>query len=418
MIDRKHRAVRALVCVCATLTAGAALAQDDLVYRVDFEVRVVPTERAARVNVHVTDPKGLLRQVNWRIDPERHRDFAGGGTVEVEGDVVRWIPEPGVTTLRYVFRIDHLRDERSYDARCAENWAIFRGDDLVPPAKVRTALGARSASHLYLRVPDGWSAVAPYERAADSSFRIDNPHRGFDRPTGWLAVGRLGILRETVAGSRIAVAGPKGQRLQRLDILALLRWTLPTVRDMVGELPDRLLVVTARDPMWRGGLSGPRSAFVHASRPLISDDGTSPVLHELVHAALGFEPGDGGDWIVEGLAELYSLEALVRSRTISRKRQEKVLSRMKQRAKAVPSLEVASARGEITDRAVIALRALDAEIREHTQDQRSLEDAVRVLSESRLDITTAQLKNAAEQVSGADLSGFFRQHVGEARPGR
>lgn len=396
----------------ALVIAGAAPAQEDVVYQVDYEARIVPTERAAHVSVRLRDPQGLLREIQWRIDPERHRDFTGDGSIQVDGDVVRWTPAAGVTTLRYVFRIDHLRDERSYDARCAESWALFRGDDLVPPAKVRTAAGARSTSRLRLRLPDGWSVATPYERADDGFFRIDHPHRRFDRPTGWLVVGRLGVVRETVAGSRVAVAGPVGQRLRRLDILALVRWTLPSLREMVGDLPDRLLVVGAGDPMWRGGLSGPRSVFIHSSRPLISEDGTSPVLHELVHAALGLEPGAGGDWIIEGLAELYSQEALVRSRTVSRKRHAKALARMEERGRQARSLEVAEALGPITARGVTVLRALDAEIRERTGGEQGLENAVRVLLESRPDVTTDRLRAAAEQVSGADLSAFFRRHVG------
>jgi hypothetical protein len=243
---------------------------------------------------------------------------------------------------------------------------------------------------------------------------IDHPHRRFDRPTGWFVAGRLGVVRETVAGSRVAIAGPVGQRLRRLDILALLRWTLPSLRDMVGELPRRLLVVGAGDPMWRGGLSGPRSAFIHASRPLITGDGTSPVLHEIVHVALGLEPGPGGDWIVEGLAELYALEALVRSRTVARRRHAKALARLEERGRAVSSLEASLASGAVTARAVGVLSALDAELRGHTEDQRGLEDAVRVLMEERVEVTTAGLRKAAEKVAGTDLSAFFRRQVGHS----
>jgi hypothetical protein len=225
-----HRAPLA-VAALLLLVAGGALAQEERIYQVDYSARILPTERAARVSVRVTDPDGLLREIRWRIDPERHREFEGDGSIEVDGDTVRWIPGAGVQTLRYVFRIDHLRDELSYDARCAESWAVFRGDDLVPPARVRTAAGARSESRLRLRVPEGWSSVTPYEAAGDGSLMIDHPHRRFDRPTGWFVAGRLGVVRETVAGSRVAIAGPVGQRLRRLDILALLRWTLPSLRD-------------------------------------------------------------------------------------------------------------------------------------------------------------------------------------------
>lgn len=412
--------VRRLLPVAAAVAATvgalalvhAALAQEERVYQVLYQARIVPTERAARVTVRVDDPQGLLRRVEWHIDPERHRDFSGDGTVEVDGDVVRWEPGAGTRRLRYVFRIDHLRDDRSYDARCAESWAIFRGDDLVPPAKTRSAAGASSRARLQVRVPDRWSVVAPYRRGADRAFELEDPRRHFVRPKGWIAAGRLGVLRETIAGTRVAVAGPLGHRLHRLDILALLRWTLPTLSGLLPEVPGRLLVVGAADPMWRGGLSGPRSAFIHSSRPLITEDGTSPVLHELVHASLGLTSGKGGDWIIEGLAEYFAMEALVRSRTLSRKRYAKALGRMEERGREAASLEVSDSSGAVTARAVTVLVALDQEIRAHTEDQRGLEDAVRVLVESRADVTTASLRAVAEQVSGADLTVFFRRRVG------
>jgi hypothetical protein len=399
----------------ANLAPEPGLAQDELLYDVLFEARVVPTERAAHVAVRVSDPAGLLNQIQWRIDPERHREWSGDGEIETEGDLVRWRPPAGDSVLRYVFRIDHLRDQRSYDSRCAETWAIFRGDDLVPPARVRTEDGAHSRSRLRLRVPQGWSVAVPFERRPDGSYTVDRPERRFDRPTGWMAVGRLGVRRETIAGSRVAVAGPVGQKLRRLDLLALLRWTLPSLEDIVGELPERMVVVGAGDPMWRGGLSGPHSVFVHSARPLIEEDGTSPILHELMHSTLGIEPGAGGDWIVEGLAELYSLELLVRSRTTSRRRFELSLARLEEKGAGVRRLSVDRADATVTARAVTVLRALDAILREETQEEHSLDDVVRVLAERRSRVTATELRELAESIGGVDLQAFFRRHVGAPR---
>jgi hypothetical protein len=309
-------------------------------------------------------------------------------------------------------RINHLRDEKSYDARFAPDWAIFRGDDLVPPARLSAEKGSTSRSRLTLRLPKGWRAVAPYPRTAEGVFEIAHAHRRFDRPTGWIALGRLGVLRERVAGASLAVAGPTDQRVRRLDLLALLRWTLPALRDIAGSLPPRLLVVSAGDPMWRGGLSGPNSVFVHSSLPLISRDGTSPLLHELMHATLGISPGPGGDWIVEGLAESYSLELLVRSRTLSKKRYQKVLAQLAARGREASRLEVERASGTVTARAVTVLHALDREIRDGSQGARSLDDVVRILVQQSGEVTTQRLRLIAEDLSGRDLAAFFRRQVG------
>jgi len=282
----------------------------------------------------------------------------------------------------------------------------------VPPTRLRAGKHSESRASLRLRLPKGWLAVAPYPRSQDGVFEIAQAGRRFDRPTGWIALGRLGVLRERVAGMHVAVAGPLDQRLHRLDLLALLRWTLPVLREIAGGLPERLLVVGSGDPMWRGGLSGPSSVFVHASLPLISHDGTSPLLHELMHATLGISPGPGGDWIVEGLAERYSLELLARSHTLSKKRYEKMLVQLANRGRGAPRLEVESSTGATTARAVTVLNALDREIRDGSGGARSLDDVVRILFQQDGAVTTQRLRRIAEDLSGRDLGPFFRHQLG------
>ena len=418
----KLRAVAILLLGLACLTpAPRARAQQPAepaaapaTFDVAYDVRLVPTEGVAHVAIRLRDPGNNVGTISFRIDRERQRDFRGDGSVtpSAEGDRVEWRPPDSGGTLRYAVRINHLRDEKSYDARCAPDWAIFRGDDLVPPARLRAEKGSESRARLRLRLPKGWLAVAAYPRTAGGAFLIEHADRRFDRPTGWIAVGRLGVLRERVAGTQVAVAGPLEQRLRRLDLLALLRWTLPVLREIAGGLPGRLLVVGAGDPMWRGGLSGPGSVFVHASLPLISRDGTSPLLHELMHATLGVSAGPGSDWIVEGLAEMYSLELLVRSRTLSKKRYQKVLAQLANRGRGAPTLAVEFSSGATTARAVTVLHALDREIRDASGGTRSLDDVVRILFQQDGEVTSQRLRRIAEDLSGRDLGAFFRRQLG------
>jgi hypothetical protein len=390
--------------------APAPQAATPRTYPVLYEARLVPTQRAAEVTIRVSNSGRELRSLRFRIDPARHRDFSGNGVVTVGAETVEWQPPAGEGQLRYVFGIDDLRDELSYDARCAEHWALFRGDDLVPPARVRALRGAESQARLRLRLPEGWSAAAPYARTSAGLYRVDHADRRFDRPVGWIVAGRrMGVVREKVAGVHVAVAGPVGQGLRRLDLLALLRWTLPELRDVLGRLPERLLVVGAGDPMWRGGLSGPDSFFIHADRPLLANDGTSPVLHELVHTTLGLRGGPGGDWIVEGLAELYSLELLERSRTVSRRRAERVREALAARGREASPIEADRLPGPEVARATSVLAALDRELRTRSQDARSLDDVVRDLVARRKPVTSARLRAAAERVHGAPLAAFFRR---------
>ncbi|GAF68207.1 unnamed protein product, partial [marine sediment metagenome] len=367
----------------------------DKSYSVRFDARIVPTERLAKVSIRLGGEASRVRWLRFSIDPERHFAFRGEGRVEVDGESVLWEPPRSGGRLSYSFWIDHLRNTSSYDARCAENWALFRGDDMVPPVRVRTVVGAHSISTLRLRVPDGWSAALPYERLSNGTFAIDDPHHRFDRPKGWMVAGKIGVLRERIAGTHVAVAGPVGQRLRRHDILALLRWTLPALRKIVGEFPDRIQVVSAGDPMWRGGLSGPKSVFVHADRPLISTDLSSPVLHELMHTVMGASSGADGDWVVEGLAELYSLELLARSKTVSRRRYANAMLRLKEKSRGVASLAAEDSGGAVTARAVVVLGEIDEQIKVATGGESGLDEVVRRLSAERGVVSSERFRHIA-----------------------
>ncbi len=383
-------------------------------YVVTFEARIAPSERLAHASIRLGTGALAVRVIEFEIDPKRHVDFSGDGKIAVNGARVRWEPPARGGVLRYTFRIESLRNSSSYDARCADDWAVFRGDDLFPPASVRAMRRASSRSTLRLRVPEGWKIAVPYERLADGSYRVEHPARSFDRPTGWFALGRIGVLRERIAGAHVAIAGPTGQGVRRQDVLALLRWTLPKLKAVLGELPARILVVSAGDPMWRGGLSGPNSVYVHADRPLITPDLTSPFLHEMFHAVTRARSGDDGDWIVEGLAEYYSLEMLVRSRGVSKRRHARALDAIERKGRSA-TLAGTRSTGAETARAVGVLRALDGTIRSETAGRMNLDAVVAVLARQEEPVTTAGFRATAERVTGLDLGGFFRSRAARVR---
>jgi len=391
---------RVLASVLVLFVAAAAAAQaEGPVYDVFIEARVVPSERLMRVSIETSRGARHLKQAIFRIDPERHLGFSGDGEITIEGDRVSWTPPTTGGVLHYSFRIDHLRDDRGYDSRCTNTWAVFRGGDMVPAAFVRFTDGARSRTRLQFVLPEGWSVAAPYTRLRGGVYRVEHEHRSFDRPTGWFALGDLGVTIEEIAGTKVSVAGPVRHGVRRLDLLAMLHWNLPELNRIIGTPMERVLVVSAGDPMWRGGLSGPASMFVHATRPLISNDGTSPLLHELVHAAMGAYADDRADWIVEGMAEYYSLELLRRSGTLESQRVQEQLDG------AVAAYEAGATKGpnsSRTWRGVGYMVRLDAQIRERTEGAQSLDDVLRFLVATRGESNLAKLRSAVAEVTGLD----------------
>jgi len=400
---------RSTAAVLGALLLAAAARADERQWAVLWDVHIVPTEGVAHVVMRLGANASVVEWLDFQFDPHRLSGFEGDGQIENAGNRLRWVPPPAGGELRWTFRIDHLRDTARYDARAAESWVLFRGDDLVPPARVRLRENLFSDSRLQFRLPKGWSVVTPYPRNGKGVYEVAHGHRFFSRPTGWILAGRLGVLRERIAGTSVTVAGPVGQEVRRQDMLAMLRWTLPTLRRMAGQLPDRLLVVSAGDPMWRGGLSGPQSLFVHAARPLITPDASSPLVHEALHTLMGARTAGDDDWIVEGMAEYYSLQALVRSRTISQRRYERAMALKRKRARRADSVLGASVSGDVTAKAVVLLAELDERIREATGERASLDDVLARLTKSYLPVTTARLRHVTEKITHKDFRSFFER---------
>jgi hypothetical protein len=386
----------------ATLTAQAPAAEAAArVYDVRYTVRIVPERKGAEVTLELEQRRHYARELAFSIDPERQRDFAGDGDVERDDDRVVWTPPERGGRLTWFASLESTRSSGAYDGMVTEDWAVFRGDDLVPPATVTSLRDAESRARLAFRLPKGWSSVTAYPRGADGVYDVAHDDRSFDRPTGWMALGRLGVKWTKTGPTRIAVAGPVGAGLRHNDVLAFLRWTVPTLRAVFPGFTERLLVVSAGDPFWRGGLSGPSSLFMHADRPLISQNGTSTLVHELVHVAMRLRAEREADWIVEGFAEYYSLEVLRRSGTVSVRDWKDSIAELEAWGKGVDDLFTRRSSGAKTARAVLVLKALDEEIVERTGAKRNLDDVVRELA-GRGAVSFADLRRAAADVVDDD----------------
>ncbi|MCB9724216.1 MAG: hypothetical protein H6748_09240 [Spirochaetaceae bacterium] len=377
-------------------------------YDVVFDVGIVPSEKSAHVRIDLSPAGGkVVRWIRFSFDPLRYRAIEASGKLEeVEGGML-WTPPERGGFLRYVFDIDHLRGDRTYDSRCAKKWAILRGEDLVPRTRISTADGATSKSVLRLRLPEGWSAAVPYESVGRGRYALDNERTNFDRPGGWFAFGKLGVLRERISGTQIAVAGPAGQGVRRMDLLAMLKWTLPSVKEVFGELPDRLQLVVAGDPMWRGGLSGPNSLYLHAGLPLIASDGSSAPLHEIMHTIMHARSGDGGQWIVEGIAEYYSIALLRRSGTITARRYQRAIDGVRKRAQPESASLSTPMNGALRARAVLLMMEVDDLVRDATAGAKSLDDVVRSLRSADDVVTPEHFRRTVARVAGRDLDAFF-----------
>ena len=370
-------------------------------YQLEYIVTPDAAAGGAWVEMKLSQSSHLLREVNMRAPAEKISAPGGDGEISLADERLIWSPPPGGGSLRWFALIDHHRDGGSFDAHITADWAIFRAEDVIPQAATRALRDATSETTLSFNLPSGWSSLTEYF-GRNHSYRISNPKRRFDRPAGWIILGDIGVRYDRIAGLRVNVAAPTNQGMRRNDILALLNWTLPEVLRIVPDFPKRLTIVGAGDPMWRGGLSGPQSLFIHADRPLISENGTSTLLHEIMHIALGSSADEGMDWIIEGLAEYYSLAILHRSGTISDRRFAAAIRKQAQWGSSVIRLCGSTSSGAITARAVTILSDLDREIRTMSNGRKSLDDVMAALAVSEDAISLGDLAAIVRQFAGAD----------------
>ncbi|HEX7035281.1 MAG TPA: hypothetical protein VF210_05875 [Pseudomonadales bacterium] len=342
------------------ILAPSAAAQSD--YDVEWHAHFRPEHGDVAVRLVVEQDGGRLTRLDFDAPEPRYGEFTGDGDIERTGDRLVWVVPSEGGELRYRVRVDHRRDD-AWDARLTDDWAVVRLDDLFPPVRARSRRSAHARARLYLDGPDGWSFETPYGPVHEEGVAVETAGRRFDRPLGWMAAGELGIRRARIAGRRIAIAGPREQGFRRMDMLTFLSWTVPELVEVAPSLPERVLIVGGSREMWRGGLSGPGSLYVHPDRPLVSGNGTSTLLHELLHVAMAEPPEPGADWIVEGLAEYYSLAILLRSGGIDGRRFERSLASLEAWAREQDGRLTDPSSGADTARAVLLFRDLDLELR-------------------------------------------------------
>ncbi|MBP8236181.1 MAG: hypothetical protein KAX63_00505 [Pseudomonas sp.] len=370
----------------------------------DYRVRFLPETEQAEVSLTLEDGARVISLAFNLGDQGVYSDFKADGQWTQDSPALGvWQPAKGKAKLTYLVRINHERAPGRFDARITKDWALLRGDDLVPAVKLRQEDHTVLVSRLQFDLPKGWKSVETgWQRVGKNKFRIDNPQRKFDRPTGWIVAGKVGTRRAKLGETDVAIAAPVGEGMHRMDVLTLLTFIWPHAQDVFPRDPAKLLIVGAGDPMWRGGLSAANSYYMHSDRPLVSENGTSSLVHELVHVFSRIRARDRSDWITEGLAEYYAIELMRRAGGLSEERYQKIREQLIRWSKPVQSLRTDNSSGPVTARAVLLLQELDREIRQATKgttQPRSLDDVTRGLM--RLDkASTKDFIEISENVMG------------------
>ena len=366
----------------------------------DYHVKLLPQSDQAQVRVSLSQGSAV-RSLDFELGRDGdYSDFQADGQWKVSGHRGLWQPSAEKASLTYRVRLSHARKPGVYDARMTPSWALFRGEDLVPTAHLDQQDGVELVSRLVFELPTGWKSVeTAWPRIGKHTFRIDNVSRLFDRPTGWMLAGNLGSRRVRLGETDVTVASPKGQAMRRMDVLTLLTFIWPQVEAAFPRHPAKLLIVGASDPMRRGAFSARDSIYLNSRTPLVSENGSSPLIREVVQAIGRFNNHDTSDWIGEGLTEYYAIELLRRGGGITDERYAAIQARLTREGKDVTTLRGEHVSGATVARAVVVMQELDREIRVKTHNKRSLDDLAQAVMRAN-SINTRAFVQLAESIIG------------------
>ena len=245
----------------SALAAPAAAAKRQPV-DLDYQVRFLPESGQAAVTIRLEQSDAVISLLFDLGSKGYYSDFKGTGTLSEEGNTLLWKPGKSKAegVLSYRVKIDHPRENGRFDARITPDWALLRGDDLIPSAHLVQEDMFNLVARLKFDLPSGWKSVETgWPRVGKHTFRINNVSRKFDRPTGWIIAGKIASRRDQLGDSNVSVAAPIGEGMQRMSMLTLLSFVWPHAAEAFQRQPAKLLIVGANDPMWRGGLSAPNS---------------------------------------------------------------------------------------------------------------------------------------------------------------
>jgi hypothetical protein len=379
----------------ATFTTNAA--ETSQTYTIRYTLTPEPEQHTVAVELDLRQVTHLFREM--RFDRAEVADLSGDGDLVEDGDQITWKPPAKGGKLTWTSNLNNKRNAGGYDAWLDTGWGLFRAEDVVPRAATKTLKGAVGDIRVEFSLPSGWSVITEYAEE-NKRYPVPRTDRRFTQPSGWIVMGKLGTRREKIAGTRVAVAAPVGENVRRMDMLALLNWTLPELVRILPKPVERLTIVSAGSPMWRGALSAPQSLYMHADRPMISENGTSTLLHEVMHVAMGTSARRGYDWIVEGFAEYYSLQLLSRSGTVTLPRYREALKELREWSKSADTLCSRHSRGPQTAMAVTVLHDLDEEIKAATRGKNNLDDILEKLVTSDAKLDLQQLRREANALIG------------------
>ncbi len=415
MIRRYQKGAALTAVALAALLGIPRQATPRETFSIDYIVTIsAKTPSVARVRWELAgiEEIGSLR---LRFPADRIKGLRGSGTLQQLPDGVSWQPGGPYAHLTYTVDLNHVRGQHArYDSYADNSWIVTRAHDVFPRIDITCDSAhpaPKSRARLIFRLPTGWRSAAALPALGHDTYRLLEPGKILDRPRGWFALGRFTSDRQEIGGIMVQLARMPGSNLHAPELFHFLSATLPSLTKLLAAGPESLLVVSAPDPMWHGGISGEHSFYMHAGRPLRTPDKTSPYLHELFHVLQPYKPAADADWIEEGLAEFYSLELQRRAGLIDAAAYSRALGYFERFGLWDVDLTQQQDNAATNNSAPLVLYALDQRIQHATAGKKRLDDIVGELARAGGEVSTARFLAAINAATGKTFDKFFQRHV-------
>jgi hypothetical protein len=425
-----------LICRCRRLSRNAVIVAEFLLcalcahtawaketFSIDYIVTVSQKHpRSAEVRWELSGIEEV-KYLRLHFPADRLDRFHGSGSLEPIPGGLHWVPGGPYAHLTYRVHINHARGQHQrYDSYAGADWIVTRARDLFPRITINCEPGkeegVKSRARLIFRLPSGWHSAAALPALGPNTYRLSELGKMLDRPRGWFALGAVALDHQEIAGTMVQVARAPGSELHPPELFRFLDGTLPALMKLLNAAPETVMVVSAPDPMWHGGISGEHSFFMHAGRPLRTPDKTSPYLHELFHVLQPYKPAADADWIEEGLAEFYSLELQRRAGLIDAAAYTRALGYFERYGLWNVDLTQQQDNAATNNSAPLVMYALDQRIQHATAGKARLDDVVTRLATRGGTVDTEHFRLAVNTVSGKKFTKFFDRHVTHGIPPR
>lgn len=403
-------------------------------FSIHYQVRVSksnPLQPRVSVDLRGADE---VTAITSMLTENRYLRFNGDGQITQIGTDILWKPKGLFSTLNYDVMVPHERRKGVYDSYGKKDWVITRTSDLFPRKRITYGKPAKSYTTVGFELPEGWDVVSAMPKVDETSFRAPLTDASYDWPTGWLIYGKVAMTIIKAEDARITLAYPEAfvraskrsdaervaKRKKYLDWFnAKIRQAdeiyskvIPLMTKFLPRYAKSFLIIMGKDPMWHGGLSGEDSLYIHRGVPNISKDNTSTLVHEYFHVCAGFtkDPRDA-EWIVEGLAEYFSIRLLYEAGILNLEKFREGIDMLASQGSWGANLTRSHKKQVLYKNSPVVFYYFDELIRAETLGKKSLKDVMPLLAGLDKPVSTAIFRAELEKVRGAPMGPEFAAYV-------